>query len=507
MPEHAQTILIVDDNPANLQMLVEYLKKYSYKTSVASDGEIAVMRAKHLKPDLILLDVLMPGMNGFETCRQLKADETTKDIPVIFMTALGYTDSKVQGFQEGGVDYITKPVQLEEVLARVSTHLQIRELTRHLAQQAGEIRLLNERLKAENVQVRSELRETEQKYKTLVEKITDGYVVIKHDRIVFANQAFCDMHGYTLQEVLGADFLQMAAPESRPQLQALLGNSAQLLPTSHLYQYLRLTRQQQALTTEMTLNPFEADDQDVLIIAICRDITERVEMERRVREAERMACIGGITTSLSHELRNPLSAIKMNLQMLEEYNPLLDEDGRKNVAISIKEVMRLERILTEILDFAKPIRLNLHPCSLNEVLTSCVDILHAKFIRKGIAVTCSFDPDITVIRADEEKLGQIVINLLLNAFEASSPNAAICLTSRSHGESQPAGVEILVEDEGCGIHEDRFADLCTPFFTTKQQGTGLGLTNVKHWAEAHGGWLRAENRHPRGARFRVWLPL
>ena len=121
------TILIVDDNPQNLKVIDIYLRKHGFKTLIASKGELALNRVQHISPDLILLDVLMPGIDGFETCQRLKADQQTRDIPVIFMTALTETSHKLKGFQVGGVDYITKPFQQEEVLARVKTHLQIQK--------------------------------------------------------------------------------------------------------------------------------------------------------------------------------------------------------------------------------------------------------------------------------------------------------------------------------------------------------------------------------------------
>ena len=132
MPE---TILIVDDTPANLSVLVDTLSEAGYNLMVAEDGEDAVAQTARSEPDLILLDVMMPGLDGFETCRQLKAQPGTRNTPVIFMTALTDTAEKVKAFGAGAVDYITKPVQHEEALARISTHLTIRRLRRALEQE------------------------------------------------------------------------------------------------------------------------------------------------------------------------------------------------------------------------------------------------------------------------------------------------------------------------------------------------------------------------------------
>lgn len=137
--EQMATVLIVDDNPANLSVLSDALDLAGLEVWVAKSGKVALERAKYALPNLILLDVMMPEMDGFETCHQLKADAATKDIPVIFMTALSDTANKVKGFQVGAVDYITKPFQQEEVLSRVKLHLQLHDLTEKLEQRNAQL--------------------------------------------------------------------------------------------------------------------------------------------------------------------------------------------------------------------------------------------------------------------------------------------------------------------------------------------------------------------------------
>jgi len=129
------TLLIVDDVPNNLKMLFTYLRDHDFKIRVAQDGEDALEQLNYAKPDLVLLDVMMPKMDGFEVCRQIKKNPETRDIPVIFMTALTDTVDKVQGFEIGAVDYLTKPVQQEEVLARISAHMGLSKMRKLLEQQ------------------------------------------------------------------------------------------------------------------------------------------------------------------------------------------------------------------------------------------------------------------------------------------------------------------------------------------------------------------------------------
>ena len=153
------SILLVDDTTANLEILVAFFTKQGFAVSVAVDGESALEQLKQDQPDLILLDVMMPGIDGFETCRRLKANKETAEIPVIFMTALSETMDKVKGFSLGAVDYVTKPIQHEEVLARVNTHLTLRSLQRALE---GANEQLEQRVAERTSELKSALSEVEQ---------------------------------------------------------------------------------------------------------------------------------------------------------------------------------------------------------------------------------------------------------------------------------------------------------------------------------------------------------
>ena len=155
MPHFQQnSILIVDDIPTNLKVLVDYLDQAGFKISVAKSGESALEKVKKVSPDLILLDVMMPGIDGFETCRRFKANPENQKIPIIFMTALSDVADKVKGLQLGAVDYITKPIQLEETLARINVHLALRN---------AEAQLMNEI--AERKQAEAALQQTLQELK------------------------------------------------------------------------------------------------------------------------------------------------------------------------------------------------------------------------------------------------------------------------------------------------------------------------------------------------------
>ena len=160
----AQSVLVVDDVSMNLEIITSQLQKRGYLTLVARSGQEAIERAEAAHPDLILLDVVMPGIDGFETCRQLKQREATRDIPVIFMTALTAIDDKIEGFRVGAVDYVTKPINAEEVATRVVTHLKLDTLRQRQAAQNRQLRLEIAAREQDMRSKREEAREEERKH-------------------------------------------------------------------------------------------------------------------------------------------------------------------------------------------------------------------------------------------------------------------------------------------------------------------------------------------------------
>jgi diguanylate cyclase (GGDEF)-like protein/PAS domain S-box-containing protein len=181
-------ILIVDDAPDNLSVLRKLMVEQGYQTFVANSGERGLEIARRVHPDLILLDVIMPGMDGFETCRQLKANPSTQGIPVLFMSARNGQDDVVTGFDLGAVDFISKPLRMAEVCARVRTQLQIRFSTESQQEQAERLR-------------------------TIVNNMAEGLLIIEPDgRIQFTNPA-CDQYlGYMGNELAGKSISDLLNP-------------------------------------------------------------------------------------------------------------------------------------------------------------------------------------------------------------------------------------------------------------------------------------------------------
>jgi PAS domain S-box-containing protein len=211
MPSSQASILVVDDQPANLQLLTQMLHEQGYRVRVARDGPQALASARSDPPDLILLDIMMPGMNGYTILEVLKANPRTRECRVIFISALQEVYEKVRAFGSGGVDYITKPFQAEEVLARVETHLTLRRMQRQLQEQ-------NARLTQEII----DRQYAEEAYRNLVQYSLQGLIIVQEGRIIFANPAIEMIYGYRVAEMLAmpADqVMQLVHPDDRQEVQ------------------------------------------------------------------------------------------------------------------------------------------------------------------------------------------------------------------------------------------------------------------------------------------------
>jgi PAS domain S-box-containing protein len=398
------------------------------------------------------------------------------------------------------------PPDLSPVLARLNYCLfyTITRFSNYFqATHESQIRQYARNLEKEVEERTKELSESEAKYRILVEEINDGYFVNQDGRIAFANRAFCEMHGYAPAEIIGREYTEFVAHESLSDVKRLHEKRVSGEEAEILYTYFRLHRNGTSRPTENKVKLISYEGRKA-VAGICRDITERIEMEKRIRESERLAHIGQLTTSLAHEIRNPLSSIKMNVQILSKNLKLDGNDGRRGQIIG-REVSRLERILTEMLDFAKPLRLNREPASLNEIVDSALDVLEEKIKEKGLTVSRYRSKAIPSLLLDRDKIEQAIINMLLNSIEALAKGYRIRVVTRHPAENE-GQVSVDVSDNGPGIQLEDYPYLFDPFFSSKKKGTGLGLYNVKKIAEAHGGDISVLPVRGNGTHFRLTFP-
>lgn len=351
----------------------------------------------------------------------------------------------------------------------------------------------------------AELKDSEQRYRRLVEEIRDGYLILHRERVEFVNPAFCKLHGITAAQALGRSFLEFVAEADRKKVRQLVTCEILNGDEPEAVEYLRLTRAGKGLPTEINFRPswFKGQSYHLCIV---RDITKRVEMEKKSRKMERMAYIGQLTASLSHEIRNPLSSVKMNLQILDK-NPAFTGNDKRRLAISEREIRRLEDILAQLLDFAKPLSIEREATDLNRTVRGCVELLELKLSKQGICCEILADEALPPVPADRSKLEQLVINLLLNAIDSVAEGGTIRITTRTEPIDGTPYAVIRIRDDGGGIPEQHLPHIFEPFYTTKTVGTGLGLANVKQIVTAHQGRVRVENDPGRGAVFETLLPL
>lgn len=223
-----------------------------------------------------------------------------------------------------------------------------------------------------------------------------------------------------------------------------------------------------------------------------------------LRRSERLAALGQMAAGLAHEIRNPLGGIALYASRLE--GELSDRPDARKAAGKISQGVRsLNRLVSEILDFAQEDRLDRAPCEMDSILTSVMEQVRLWSAETGATITIAPDARAWVVDCDRDRMQQVLTNLLINAVQAAGPSGDVRLAARSlEGD---AGVEIEVCDDGPGIPEDRIGRIFNPFYTTKSTGTGLGLAIAHRIVEAHGGTIVATNRAEGGARFVVRLPV
>jgi PAS domain S-box-containing protein len=240
-------ILIVDDLKDNLKLLTDILADNGYTVRAANSGELALRSIKFELPDLILLDINMPQMDGFEVCKRLKLDEGTRRIPVIFISALDDVASKVEGFTIGGVDYITKPFKAEEVLARVKTHLSLSQMQKQLELQNARLRQeISERTQAEE-----EARSNRRQLTDIIEFLPDATLAIDMEkRVIIWNKAIEKMTGIPASEMIGKGDYAYTIPfygDAQPQLMDLVFLDDEEI----MARYPNLTREGDSLMAEV----------------------------------------------------------------------------------------------------------------------------------------------------------------------------------------------------------------------------------------------------------------
>lgn len=243
------------------------------------------------------------------------------------------------------------------------------------------------------------------------------------------------------------------------------------------------------------------------LVLVVRDVSELKRMEWEIFQVEKMTALGRLAASVAHEVRNPLGAIDIQLQLLEEDLAELDDGskahllGRLNIAQT--EMKRLDRIVHNFLRFSRTPKLNLRELSFNDVVQHVFELVSPEAREREVKLCLDLSDDLSVINGDEDQLAQAVLNIAVNAFQSMDKGGQF--TARTIMESEQ--VCLLLEDTGCGIPEEEVDRIFEFYFTTKDEGTGLGLSIAQRIIYQHGGHIDVESRLGSGTTFCLYLPV
>ena len=542
------TLFVVDDNKENLKVLDQYLSDLGLKVVPLRSGEEILKLIQKRIPDMILLDIMMPeGIDGYETCRRLKANEATKDIPVIFMSALTDTFDKVTGFNLGAVDYITKPIETEELSSRIHTHLSISRLQKELfemnAKLEEKILVRTEELRKTNLQLRQEINEREQaeealkdselRYRTVADFTYDWEYWENPDKSLNYVSPSCEkLSGYFTEQFIKNPRL----------LDEIVLDEDRDIWKQHTHESMRKTTHNR----EIQFRIKRKDGVTVWIEHACRpvhdesgaflgyrasncDITERkrAEEERQrlytelkaayqrlekqsaiLIQTEKMSAMGMMAAGVAHELNNPMMGILNFAQYCSKHTSI--EDKRFSVLKDIEqETKRCVSIVQNLLTFShsrKEKEDEYQKEDFNVIIERVLKLLSYRIRKQNVVVKHNLAEKVPKIFMKADQIQEVILNLLTNALDALEESAKkeIDIEIFPDGEF----LQVSVADSGCGIPSENRQNIFDPFYTTKPvgKGTGLGLAIVQGIIKDHRGKITCESEVGSGTRFRILLP-
>ncbi len=481
-------ILVIDDTPENLNLLSTMLIEQGYKVRSVTKGATGIRGAQVMPPDLILLDVNMPQMNGYEVAQHLKADDRTREIPIIFISALESVSDKVKAFQAGGVDYITKPFQIEEVLARIETHLTLKRL--------------ENQLRSQNMQLQQEIQDrkhAEEKFTTIFQQSPNpiAIVTLPDGCFVNVNSSFLSLSGYALEDVIGRTIAQLhLGPDPDTFMRHL-----QTRESFHNLELELLTRLQTRKNVLLSVDRIEIEGTQYALL-IATDITERRRLENE------------FISLVSHELRTPLTSMMGSLDLLNtgQLGNLTDQ-GQHVLSIAVNNAERLMRLINDILDLERirsgKITMSKQSCNLADLMIQATEAMQALADQANVHLMT--EPCAIALSADPDRIVQTLTNLLSNAIKFSAAQTTV----RMQSEYNPAdsSVKIRVIDQGRGIPTHQLQTIFERFQQVdasdarQKGGTGLGLSICRSIVEQHDGRIWAESVIEQGSTFHIQLPL
>ncbi len=482
----SSTVLIVDDDEVGRKLLEGLLAREDYTVVAAQDGREALDLAARVSPDVVLLDVVMPEVDGFEVCRQLRSNPSLREIPIILLTALDSRGARLRGLAAGADEFLTKPVDPVELRTRVRT---ITGLNRFR-------RLCDERARFEAAVAHSPVSIA----------LTDS-----EGRILHANHAFQNLIGVLPERILDC-FPTPAAKSLANQLNrsAALRASAPPLATSLL-----ISRVPEA-SAEVTVVQLPSSD-GALFEFMLRDTTDQRQLELQLFRLQQIDLLGQLASGVVHDVNNLLMSVIGNAEMLESDGGGPVQERAKVIRQSAQQGATL---LRRILMFGREENQPMTPIQLSCLLREAATTV-GKLVGKAITLDIDSPACLPAIRGDGGEIHQVIMNLCLNARDAMPAGGSILCSARAVSLTEAAArgispdaaagefVAISVRDTGPGISAEVRRHLFDPFFTTKRRevATGLGLATVLRVMRHHRGFVGVETKVGEGACFTCYFPV
>lgn len=264
------------------------------------------------------------------------------------------------------------------------------------------------------------------------------------------------------------------------------------------------------LVLGITLSALEENGAQTGLVGVFKDLTQIRDMEEEMRRRQWLATLGEMSAGMAHEIRNPLGALVGAMQMLRKDAPI-EDTNRHLMDIAIREATRLDAIIKEFLQYARPPALNLKECDLNVLIKESVALIqHEARKRGGVEIKITLHKGALVAKVDPDQLKQVFWNLATNAFQAMPHGGELTIASNRRrigiGGQKGEVIEITFQDSGEGIKKEHLDKIFLPFFTTKREGSGLGLAAIDRIVDLHGGWVRVESQEGQGTLFVICLP-
>jgi two-component system cell cycle sensor histidine kinase/response regulator CckA len=507
--KYESTILVVDDESESLALLSGILATEGYKVRSADSGRLALASVNAWLPQLILLDIHMPDTDGFEVCRQLKAGEKTRDVPLIFISATSDVDERVAGLKLGAVDYITKPFRREELLARVETHLELGRLRSQLEAQ------VSQRTKELGATI-DRLRESEERFRNMADTAPVMLWVAGPDQLcTFFNQGWLTFTGSAMREALGNGWSSKVHQEDRDRCYA---NYSSAFAARRAYQTeCRLRRADGEYRWVLATGTprFEPGGAFVGYVGSCLDITDLKRGHEENLARQKMETVGALAGGIAHDFNNLLGGVlaQSELVLTEVASGSDPTEGLRRIRDA---AIRGAEIVRQLMVYAGEETEVLELVDVSAIVEDMLELLKVS-VPKQLAVETDLGKHLPPLRAIPAQIRQVVMNLFHNAAEAIGDRNGLIRVSTSKVTLGPASVsegmpegdylQLEVSDTGRGMSPEVQARVFDPFFTTKPSGNhGLGLTGVRGIVQHLHGTILLASAPGKGTTFQVLLP-